>query len=107
MDDGTPRGSDSLGNQFYLCPCCRADLTPSMRTHLYICPIVPNEVRQRAQAVRDMARRLVKESGGLRDYSNVLRIEAEAAIVKLRETIAKAATTERRPTDRGGFRPQK
>src|SRR2546427_10869960 len=102
MDDGTPRGSDSLGNQFYLCPCCRADLTPSMRTHLYICPIVPNEVRQRAQAVRDMARRLVKESGGLRDYSKLLRIGAGAGTTKIRETIAKAAATGRRPQGRGG-----
>jgi len=67
-----------------------------MRTHLYLCTIVPYAVRQRAQAVRDAARILVKQSGGLRDQADVLMRVAEAAAASLRETMAKVAATERR-----------
>jgi len=75
-----------------------------MRTHLHTCAIVPHAVRQRAQAVRHAAQILVKESGGLRDQADVLMRVAEAASASLRETMAKAAATERRQTgDRGGF----
>ena len=97
-------GADPLGSRFYLCPRCRADLTASIRTHLYTCRIVPDEVRQRAQTVRDAARILVKQSDGLRDRADVLMRVAEAAAAALRQTMAKEAATERRrQTDRGGF----
>ena len=88
--------ADFLGNRSHLCPRCRADLTPSMRTHLYTCTILPHAVRQRAQAVRHAAQILVKESGGLRDQADVLMRVAEAATASLRETMAKAAATESR-----------
>jgi transposase-like protein len=97
-------GSDLLANQSYLCPRCRADLTISIRTHLFTCTIVPPEVRERAQAVRDAARALVvKQSAGLRDLADVLRVEAEVAMARLRETMTRVtAAALRRQTDRAG-----
>jgi len=86
-----------------LCPRCHADVAASIRSHLYTCVILPHEVRQKAQAVRDAARILVKQSGGLRDHTDLLMRVAEAATAALRETMAKTAATERRRTDRGGF----
>jgi len=94
-------GSDLLPDRSHLCPRCRADLTESIRAHLYTCVIVPHEVRQRAQAVRDAARRLVKHSAGLRDHADVLMREAEVAMARLRVTMAKAAARELRQTDHG------
>lgn len=84
-------GADLLGHRTYLCPRCRADLTESLRGHLYACAMLPGEVRQRAQEARDAARRLVKESGQLRDRADVLMRESEAAIAALRETMQRTA----------------
>jgi len=53
--------------------------------------MLPGEVRQRAQEARDAARRLVKESGQLRDRADVLMRESEAAIAALRETMQRTA----------------
>jgi len=74
-------------------------------THLYTCTVVPHESRQRAPAVRDAARTLVvKQSAGLSDRADVLRIEAEVAMARRRETMAGVTATERRrQTDRDGF----
>jgi hypothetical protein len=78
---------DFLGYGTNLCPRCRADLTESMRGHLFNCAKLPEEVRERAREVRDAARRLVKHSSVLGDHADVLMREAEAAIAALRETM--------------------
>jgi len=49
--------------------------------------MLPELLRLRAQEARDAARKLVKESGQLRDRADVLMHEAEAAIAALRETM--------------------
>lgn len=59
----------------------------STREHLYACSMLPEAVRARAQQVRDIARKLVKESERLSSVAYVLMAEAEAAIAELRETM--------------------
>ena len=59
--------ADLLSGRTHLCPQCRRDLTENVRTHVYACGIMPDEVRQKAQALREMAQHLVKESRQLRD----------------------------------------
>ena len=82
--------SELIGNRTHLCPRCRADLTESLRTHLYTCVALPEEIRRAARAVRDAAVRLVKESGQLRDRADVLMRVAEATLARLRETMKRA-----------------
>ena len=72
--------ADALGSRTNLCPHCRRDLTQSARAHVYSCAILPAEVRLKAQAVREAAQHLVKESQQLRDTSDVLIREAEALL---------------------------
>jgi len=48
--------SDFLGTKTHLCPQCHADLTESIRTHLYACTMLPAQVRERAVAAREAAR---------------------------------------------------
>src|SRR5215813_5287625 len=84
-------GSDLLGHRTHMCPRCRTDLTESLRGHLYACAMLPEEVRRRAQGVRDVARRLVKQSHQLSDRADVLTYEAEAAMAALRETMQRLA----------------
>src|SRR5215470_3771964 len=85
------------GGRANLCPRCRRDLTQSARAHLYGCAMLPSEVRLRAQAVREAAQHLVKESQQLRDASDVLIREAEAALFEkqraLREAMSKRTTS--------------
>jgi len=85
------------GGRTNLCPRCHRDLTQVARAHLYGCAMLPSEVRLRAQAVREAARRLVKQSHQLRDSSDVLIREAEAALFEshraLRETMSKRTTS--------------
>jgi len=78
---------DVLGFLRYLCPRCRRDLTDSVRTHLYGCAMLPEEVRRRTLAAREAAQSIVKESRQLRDTADVLRREAEAAPAALREAM--------------------
>ena len=84
-------GSDLLGHGTHLCPRCRTDLTAPLRAHIYACTMLPEEVRRRAQGVRDVARRLVKQSHQLSDRADVLTYEAEAAMAALRETMQRLA----------------
>jgi len=49
--------------------------------------MLPAELREQAQQVRDAARRLVKESHQLSDRAEVLMRETEAAVAALRETM--------------------
>jgi len=79
--------SDPSSNHAHLCPRCCTDLTESLRAHLYTCAALPEEVRQASRAVRDVARRLVKQSDQLRDHADVLMREAEAAIAALHATM--------------------
>jgi hypothetical protein len=79
--------ADLFGHRNHLCPKCRADLTTSLRSHLYSCALVPKDVRARAADARDAARRLVKESDQLSDRADVLMREAEAAVNALRATM--------------------
>ena len=79
--------ADLFGHRNHLCPKCRADLTPSLRSHLYDCGLVPKDVRARAADAREAARRLVKEAAQFSDRADVLMREAEAALAALRATI--------------------
>ena len=79
--------SDFLGHKTHLCPHCHTDLTENVRAHIYECTVLPVEVRLRARAARDAARRLVKQSSELTDRADVLMREAEAAIAALRDTM--------------------
>jgi DNA-directed RNA polymerase subunit RPC12/RpoP len=78
---------DIFSGLIHLCPRCSADLSESLRGHLYSCPEILSSLRQRAQEARDEARKLVKESHQSRDRADVLIREAEAAIAALRETM--------------------
>jgi hypothetical protein len=80
-------GADLLGHRERLCPRCRADLTESVRGHVFSCAMLPAEVRQRAREARDAGRRLVES----RDHADVLMREAEAAVVALRATLQRTA----------------
>ncbi len=71
---------DLLGIRSHGCPWCHTDLTDSIRAHLYGCAMLPVEVRRRAQAAREAARSLVKQSHQLSDAADVLLREAEAAL---------------------------
>src|SRR5713101_7956501 len=63
---------DLLGIRSHGCPWCHTDLTDSIRAHLYGCAMLPVEVRRRAQAAREAARSLVKQSRQLSDAADVL-----------------------------------
>src|SRR5215813_439486 len=90
--------ADLLGGRTHLCPCCRRDLTEIVRSHLYSCAMLPAEVRRRAQALREAARYLVKESRQLRDQADVLIQEAEAALEQNRRALLQSLKTTRRPS---------
>jgi len=87
--------ADLLSGRTHLCPQCQRDLTDNVRSHVYGCGILPAEVRQRAQTLRDVAQRLVKESRQLRDEADVLIRETEAAFEANRRALWQAlkATT--------------
>src|SRR5438128_4359492 len=78
---------DLFGIRSHGCPWCHTDLTDSIRAHLYGCAMLPAEVRRRAQAAREAARSLVKQSQPLRDAADPARREAEVTLHALRQTI--------------------
>lgn len=84
--------SDFLGLKSHLCPSCRTDLTESVRVHLFNCPTLPASVRAKAQAVREVAKKLIKDSRQLCDNADVLMREAEAALASLREIMRRNDT---------------
>jgi hypothetical protein len=90
---------DSFGIRSYGCPFCHADLTASIRAHLYACALIPAEVLCRAQEARDAAGHLVKQSQQLCDNADVLIREAEDALHAFRTTLrrppARSTTSER------------
>jgi len=65
--------ADLLSHREHLCPRCRADLTESVRGHLYGCATLPAEVGQRAREACDAARRLVKQSYQAADRASTRR----------------------------------
>ena len=81
-------GSDLVSNRVHLCPNCRADLSESVRAHLYSCAMLPEELRRRLHAAREAVGKLIKRSAS--DPADVLKREAEAAIAALRETMRRA-----------------
>jgi hypothetical protein len=82
---------DSFGVRTHGCPRCHTDLTDSIRAHLYGCAMLPVAVRRRAQAAREAARSLVKQSAQ-QHVRSIARLvaEAEAALYALRDTIRQA-----------------
>jgi Spy/CpxP family protein refolding chaperone len=78
---------NQFGIRSHGCPWCHTDLTDNIRAHLYGCAMLPVAVRRRAQAAREAARNLVKQSHQLRDAADVARREAEDALHALRETM--------------------
>jgi len=83
---------DQFGIRSHGCPWCHTDLTDSIRAHLYGCAMLPVAVRRRAQAAREAARSLVKQSQQLLDSADVAVREAEAALHALRDTMRKPPT---------------
>lgn len=88
--------TDLLGGRTHLCQFCRRDLTESVRAHLYGCAMLPAEVRHRAQALREAAQLLVKESRQLRDTAEVLIQEADAVLEANRRALWRSLKTNRR-----------
>ena len=80
-------GADLLSHRIHLCPRCRADLTESVRGHLYGCAMLPTEVRLTAGEVRDATRKLVTHRHQLSDHADGLIHEAETAASTLRKTM--------------------
>ena len=77
--------TDYVRGHTHLCPFCHEDLTDSVRAHLYGCAMAPEAVRRKAQAARDTARRLVKQSHQLIDNADLLSREAEALLDTVRQ----------------------
>jgi len=71
----------------------KTDLTDSIRAHLYGCAMLPVDVRRRAQAAREAARGLVKQSAQqhVRSIAQLVA-ETEAALYALRDTIRQGPT---------------
>jgi hypothetical protein len=94
---------DSLGIRTHGCPWCHTDLTDSIRAHLYGCAMLPAAVRRRAQAAREAAGTLVKQSHQLSDAADVLLREAEAALHALRSAMRQPAIPAQsaRPSTKG------
>ena len=78
---------DSLGIRTYGCGWCHTDLTDSIRAHLYGCAMLPIAIRRIAQAAREAARSLVKQSHQLRDAADVAVREAQATLHALRNAM--------------------
>src|SRR5436309_5070498 len=78
---------DSFGVRTYGCRRCHTDLTDSIRAHLYGCAMLPVAIRRRAQAAREAARSLVKQSHQLREAADVAVREAEGELHALREAM--------------------
>jgi hypothetical protein len=75
------------GRRTSMCPRCRRELTEAVRPHLFRCPMLPSEIRLKAQAVREAAQHLVRESEQLRDTSDVLIREAAAMLFETQRAL--------------------
>lgn len=87
----TELAADILGGgRTNLCPRCRRDLTEGVRAHVFSCVLLPSELRQRTQHVRDAAQILIKRSQGLYDRSDGLIREAEAHLLESQRALRAA-----------------
>ena len=86
----TELAADIFGSRSNMCHRCRQDLTDAVRAHLFRCAMLPAEIQRRAQAVREAAQRLVKESQQSRDRSDILIREAEAALLECQRALREA-----------------
>ena len=87
----TELAADALGGgRTNLCPGCRADLTEKVRAHLFSCVVLPSELRQRAQDIRDAAQCLIKQSQETIDRADVLVREAEAHLLERQQALRAA-----------------
>ena len=82
--------ADLLEGQSYVCPQCRRDLTETVRAHVYLCAILPAEIRVKMEELRTASEHLVKQSRQLIDRSDVLIREAEAGLYERRQTLRRA-----------------
>ena len=69
-----------------------------MRSHVYGCGILPDDVRQKAKALREVAARLVMQSQQLRDQADLVIREAEAAVEQNRRALWQALKATRPST---------
>jgi len=88
--------ADPLGGRTNICPRCRKDLTENVRTHLYGCAKLPAKCGCGAQALREAAQRLVRQSQELVENADVRIREAETAL----RLSAFRSTWRRRPATR-------
>jgi len=79
-------GSDPFGSRTYECLHCRADLTASIRAHLTACAMLPEQLRRKVKAAREVTQRLIKRSYQLSERADVLMREVEAALEALNKT---------------------
>jgi hypothetical protein len=87
----TELAADILGGaRTNMCPRCRQDLTEAVRAHVFRCVMLPVEIKNKVQALREAAQRLVKESQQLRDRSDVLIAEAEVALFERQRALREA-----------------
>src|SRR5262245_24434464 len=78
-------GSDLVNNRVHLCPNCRADLTESVRAHLYSCATLPEELRRSLHGAREAVGKLIQRSAS--DPGDLLMREAETAVSALRDML--------------------
>ena len=99
--------ADPLGGRTNICPRCRKDLTENVRTHLYGCAKLPAEVRLRAQALREAAQRLVRQSQELVENADVrIRMEtSDGEVVLPCRALQHAGFRLRASRQLSGFRP--
>jgi len=64
--------TDLSGNHTHLCPRCRADLTDSIRAHLYACARLPRPVRIRTRELREVTRKVIERSQQRADHAGPL-----------------------------------
>src|SRR6266566_5079539 len=80
LGTGLLLAADPLGGRTNICPRCRKDLTENVRTHLYGCAKLPAKCGCGAQALREAAQRLVRQSQELVENADVRIREAETAL---------------------------
>src|SRR5262245_56289586 len=96
-DRFTELGADMLGGGVTnLCPRCRRDITEGVSAHVFSCVLLPCELRQRAQNVRDAAQIFIKRSQELSDRSDVLIREAEAHLLEQQRALRAAMARRQR-----------
>src|SRR5215467_13970067 len=78
--------ADPFDSRTYGCRHCGADLTASIRAHLAVCAMLPEELRRREKEAREVTQRLIKRGYALSDRTDMLMREVEAALDALNET---------------------